>query len=435
MAYSESYYPRFHYGWSELKSLRTVRYQYIQAPRPELYDIVRDPMERTNIYGQNSSQAERFIQEMKRIEERSPVPADESKAPRQLDDDTVEKLKALGYVGGFTSSAKLGRSAGLADPKDKIPLYNKIKQAEGASADREYDEALKKLGEVIDEDPGIMEARQVRGQIYMELDRYEDAVGECRVALEIDPEYSAAIFTMAQAYRKLSKFEEAAAGFRRLIQLDPKDPKPYMNLGEISIDVGDFDAAIPHLEKAIAADPAHSAVAHNLLGSAYLEKKMLEPAEREILKSLEMRPQIPDAHYNLGLLYEEKADLRTAAEEYREEIEIHPAAYPAYFNLALLCAKTGDRQGEMENFKEAVKANPKFARGYLFLAKAYLDRNESFDEAIRLALKGLELEPEAESAPLGHYVLADIYNRLGRLSEYRAELEKGQALEARARKR
>jgi len=157
--------------------------------------------------------------------------------------------------------------------------------------------------------------------------------------------------------------------------------------------------------------------------------------EREIRKSLEMRPQIPDAHYNLGLLYEEKGDLRRAAEEYRKEIEIHPGAYPAYFNLALLCAKTGDRQGEFDNFKEAVKANPRFARGHLFLAKAYLDRNENFDEAIRLALKGLELEPEAESAPLGHYVLADIYNRLGRLSEYRAELEKGQALEARIKKR
>jgi arylsulfatase A-like enzyme/Tfp pilus assembly protein PilF len=435
MAYSESYYPRYHYGWSELKSLRTVRYQYIQAPRPELYDIVRDPMERTNIYGQNGPQAERFIKEMKRLQERSPVQGAEEKAPRQLDNDTLEKLRALGYVGGFTSRAKIDRSVGLSDPKDKIHLYNKLKQAEGASADREYDDALKKIGEVIDEDPGIMEARQVRGNIYMELDRPEEAIEECRAALEIDPEYGAAIFTMAQAYRKLKKPDEAAAGFRRLIQLDPKDPKPYVNLGEISLDIRDFDAAISHLEKAIAADPEHSAVAHNLLGSAYLEKKMLEPAEREIRRSLEMRPQIPDAHYNLGLLYEEKGDLQQAADEYRKEIEIHPAAYPAYFNLALVCAKTGDRQGEFEHFKEAVKANPQFARGYLFLAKAYLDRNENFDEAIRLALKGLELEPEAESAPLGHFVLADIYNRLGRLSEYRAELEKGQALEARTKKR
>lgn len=435
MAYSESYYPRFHYGWSELRSLQTARYQYIQAPRPELYDIVLDPLERTNIYGQNDSVVKRFVGGMKRIDELSPVPGHESKAPRKVDDDTLEKLKALGYVGGFTSSAKLSRSVGLADPKDKIHLYNKIKQAEGASADREYADALKDISEVIDEDPRIMEARQVRGEIYMELDRPEDAAEECRAALEIDPEYEAAIFTMAQAYRKLKKPEEAAAGFKRLIQIDPKDPKPYLNLGEISIDIRDFDAAISYLKKAIAADPQHSAVAHNLLGSAYLEKRIFEPAEREIRRSLEMRPQMPDAHYNLGLLHEENGDLQGAAQEYRKEIEINPAACLAHFNLALLCAKTGDRQGEIENFKEALQANPKFARGHLFLAKAYLDRNENFDEAIRLALRGLELDPEAESAPLGHYVLADIYNRLGRLSEYRAELEKGQALEARIRKR
>ena len=98
--------------------------------------------------------------------------------------------------------------------------------------------------------PGSWRPGRSGGNIYMELDRPEEAVEECRAALEIDPEYGAAIFTMAQAYRKLKKPDEAAAGFRRLIQLDPKDPKPHVNLGEISLDRRDFDAAISHLEKA-----------------------------------------------------------------------------------------------------------------------------------------------------------------------------------------
>jgi tetratricopeptide (TPR) repeat protein len=84
--------------------------------------------------------------------------------------------------------------------------------------------------------------------------------------------------------------------------------------------------------------------------------------------------------------------------------------------------------------QEAIKYNKKFARSYLFLAKAYLDLNENFDEAISLAKKGLELEPEAESAPLGHYILADIYNRLGRWADYSAEVEKGRALEQKLKK-
>jgi tetratricopeptide (TPR) repeat protein len=433
-AYSETYYPRYHYGWSELKSLRTTRYKFIQAPRPELYDLVMDPKERANIYGQDSSVDKRFERELQSLQEKMSAKGIENKGPQKLDDDAREKLMALGYIGGFTSRSKLAKSGALGDPKDKIILYNKIKQAEGASAEKEFDDALKLLDEVVAEDPGIMEARQVRANIYLELDRPEESIAECKEALKTDEEYEAAIFTMAQAYKKLKKYDEALAGYNRIMQLDPRDPKSYVNLGEIYCDIKDFDKAISYLEKGIAIDPEHSAIAHNLLGSAYLEKKMLDQAEKEITLSLEMRPRIPDAHYNLGLLYEGKGDIQRAIEEYKKEIEIHPAAYPAHFNLALVYAKLGRLGEEIEELKAAINANKKFARSYLFLAKAYLDQNENFDEAISLAKKGLELEPEAESAPLGHYVLADIYNRLGRMAEYAAEVEKGKTLEQKRKK-
>ena len=116
-------------------------------------------------------------------------------------------------------------------------------------------------------------------------------------------------------------------------------------------------------------------------------------------------------------------------EEYKKEIEIHPRAYPAHFNLALLYRKMGLLQDQVRELRKAIDSNKKYARAYLFLAKAYSDLNENYDEAINLAKKGLELDPEADSAPLGHYVLADIYNRLGRHEEYALELQKGRSLE------
>jgi superkiller protein 3 len=142
-----------------------------------------------------------------------------------------------------------------------------------------------------------------------------------------------------------------------------------------------------------------------------------------------MRPRIPDAHYNLGLLYEEKGDLNEAMEEYKKEIEIHPRAYPAHFNLALLYRKMGLLRDQVRELREAIDSNKKYARAYLFLAKAYCDLNENYDEAISLVKKGLELDPEADSAPLGHYILADIYNRLGRHEDYSSELKKGKLLD------
>ena len=48
-AYSESLYPR-RFGGSPLRALRAGRYKLIDAPRPELYDLDRDPFEQRNIY-------------------------------------------------------------------------------------------------------------------------------------------------------------------------------------------------------------------------------------------------------------------------------------------------------------------------------------------------------------------------------------------------
>ncbi|GAG93823.1 unnamed protein product, partial [marine sediment metagenome] len=213
------------------------------------------------------------------------------------------------------------------------------------------------------------------------------------------------------------------------IQIDPRDPKPHVNLGSIYINIKDFESAISHLQQAIAIDPEHSSLAHNLLGAAYLEKKMLVPAEKELHTALEMRPRIPDVHYNLGLLYEEKGDRESAIKEYKKEIEIHPHAYPAHFNLALLYGKMGMLREQVHKLQDAIDSNKKYAQAYLFLAKAYLDLNENYEEAIDLAKKGLKLDPEAESAPLGHYILADIYGRLGRQEDYNSELQKGRALQ------
>jgi arylsulfatase A-like enzyme/Tfp pilus assembly protein PilF len=433
-AYSESYYPRYHYGWSELKSLQNSRYKYIQAPRPELYDIVSDPNELTNIYRQEIRTGKQFEEKLNSLLEKMSAEGIEEKGPQKLDEEAMEKLMALGYVGGFTSQSKLSETGDLPDPKDKIHLFNKIKMAEGNFAQDKLDGALERITEVIEEDPLIKEARRVRARIFLKLNRIEEAIEECKKALEIDPEYEAAIFSLAHAYKRLKKYEEAIAGYERLMQLDPRDHKPAYNLGEIYMKMDDIDKAIFYLQKAIELEPERSSMAHNLLGSAYLEKKMLEQAEAEFNKALEMRLHIPDGHFNLALVYEERNELRQAIEEYKKEIELHPAAYPAHFNLAKLYVKMGNMQKGIEHFKEAIKHKKDFANGYLFLAKAYLDLGENFDEAILLSKTGLKLAPESEYAPLAHFILADIYNRLGQTDKYHEELRKGRQLQQKLEK-
>ena len=65
------------------------------------------------------------------------------------------------------------------------------------------------------------------------------------------------------------------------------------------------------------------------------------------------------------------------------------------------------------------------------MAKLYLDLQQNLEEAMALARKGIELNPRSEYAPLGHYIIADIYGRQGRAAEAAREAAVGRALESR----
>ena len=51
-----------------------------------------------------------------------------------------------------------------------------------------------------------------------------------------------------------------------------------------------------------------------------------------------------------------------------------------------------------------------------------------------MALKGLELNPRADIAPLGHFVLSDVFAREGRPADAAREAAEGRRLAGRASK-
>ena len=52
----ETLYPKINLGWAELRGIRTNQWKYIRAPRPELYDLNRDPLESKNVLAEHASE-------------------------------------------------------------------------------------------------------------------------------------------------------------------------------------------------------------------------------------------------------------------------------------------------------------------------------------------------------------------------------------------
>jgi arylsulfatase A-like enzyme/Tfp pilus assembly protein PilF len=431
-AYAESLYPLHHFGWSDLRLLRDGRYKLIAAPRPELYDLQTDPHESQNLFESRRALGDRMIGRLRELEagwaEGQPV----RPVATEIDPDARARLAALGYVGSFvTTAAPDENRTGLADPKDKIDVFNRLHTARDLSNEEgKFEEAVATVREVLAEDPTIINAWFMLGNLYVKENRQEEAIPCFQRVLALKPDYEMAIVNMANAYRHIGKEEEALVGYRRYLELDPRSAQVRYQTAQILIDRGELDEAAGMLRAALETEPKLAA-ARNALGVIALRTGDPRAAEREIRAAIDQRPDVRLAHFNLALLAEERGDLQTALAEYRREIELHPTSYKAQFNLGRLYERLGDRQAQADAFGRAIEINPYFSEGHIYLAKLYLDTGQRLDEAARLARRGIELNPRSTYAALGHYVLADVLNRQGRHREAEREAALGRAAEAR----
>jgi arylsulfatase A-like enzyme/Tfp pilus assembly protein PilF len=429
--YAEAMYPLHHYGWSDLRALRSGRYKLIDAPRPELFDLERDPGETTNIFEQRRSLGDRMVA-LLRQKEAAFEKVEAVQPETDVDPEVRARLAALGYVGSFVASASDPRTD-RADPKDKIDLFNLMGEARdiGNSADG-FDKGVALLRNVVTQDPNVIDAWFALGNMHFREAKYPQAIEYFRRVLELKPDYDIAVVNMAHAYRQIGNDEAAMAGYERYLQIDPKDAYVRYQIGEVFLERGDIARAEAVFNQALALDPK-VAQAKNALGVIAFKRGDAAAAERLAREAIALREDVRLARYNLALIAEERGDLRTAEREYLEELKIHPDSYKAAFNLSRLYERIGERSLRIDALKQSIDGNPNFAEGHLFLAKAYLDEGKDLAEAARLARKGLELNPTSEMAPLGHYVLADIYNRQGRAADAAREVALGRAAERRAR--
>ena len=428
-AYSETYWPRYHYGWSELKSLRKGQYKFIDAPKPELYDILEDPGEVNNLVNKKATLSHEMKRELEALIDRYSVEGIEEAGPKKIDNDSLVKLQALGYIGSFRASSKQ-KGEKLADPKDRVELYNEIKVAQFLVTEEKMDQAEKKIKDVLNKDPSVLEARYILGNIYSKQKKYDEAIEEYKKTLEVDPEYYESIFGIALAYKKSGKDDEAIIGFKRLIEIDPKDTKPLLHLGNIYEEQGKLDEAMRCLKSAVTIDP-EAPVFHNNLGAVYLKREMLDEAENEINAALSIERSIPliNAHFNMALLHEARGDFNLAIVEYKKEQETSPFNYKPDFNLGLLYAKAKEFDKAIKEFKSCIEKNEEYPKAYVFLAKAYMDSGKDLNEAAELARKGLNLNPDLKTTILAHFILADIYNRLGKHEESQKHVNEAKQLQ------
>lgn len=421
-AYSETYFPRYHFGWQHLRALRDGGYKYIEAPEPELYDLRSDPGETKNVFKAYSLRAEELRLTMERL---AGSEADGAPRREKLDPDTLQRLAALGYVGG---AIEVDPAAVLPDPKEKVRLFGMMNMAKNAAQDGRVEDAIAQMSRVLAEDPAIVDAHFTLGNWLRRLGRTDEAIAAFKQVLALKPDNELAVGNLAGIYRARGQVPAAIEGYRRALELDRRNPQTWYQLATLYLDDRRVAEAEATFREALQTNPEMGA-AYNSLGVIAFWRGEVAEAERLVRRGLSLEPELRTGRYNLAGILEARGEVGEAERLYREELATYPDHGKARFNLAQLLKHRGDRAAYLAELRAGIERAPEFGPCYWYLAREELGAGR-LAEAAELARRGLEAQPGSEVAPLGHYVLADVFTRQGQADRAQAEVAKAQKIEA-----
>lgn len=329
---AESWYPRLHFGWSELRSVRVGEWKFVAAPRPELYDLRVDPGESKNLATTRGSVAGRLAADLQEVVASFSHGTTEPAA--QPDAETVRRLQALGYVGAF---APVTAVEATADPKDHVDEYrqyrDRFNRALGLLGRGQPAQAATILRQLVKANVRAFEAHLYLGNAYFMQGRHDQAIGEYDVASQLNPSLSTPHFEAAKALTASGRFEQAAARAKQGLALDPASSYGHYTLGVVHQRAGEWTEAFVAFARAVELNGSDPRARANLAGAA-MRTGNLAVAQLQFEAMIELKHQVAPAHFNLGVIAARRGQQAEAARRYRLALEADPAFKPARDALA-----------------------------------------------------------------------------------------------------
>jgi choline-sulfatase len=331
IAYSESFYSFSSFGWSPLHALETNRYHYIEAPVPELYDVLVDPQEENNLAPQQKATVAVLQEKLQSLLRRDPFKPAENRSSG-LSPDALEKLSALGYVAYRSPVSPEALAAGLPDPKSKLWEFNSILEAEDALRAGDVAKGKSLLLQVREKNPQMYIVPFVLGETALGQKQWDDAATELRKCLELNPHFDQAMLGLARALIFQGKTDEAKQWARSAIEYNPQNYRAWYQLGYIDAQT-DPKAAADDYEKAVSIQGNFGPLRRDL-GMLYYRQGNYPDAARHLAKAAELGVDNDALLYNaLGISYSRTGKLQQAVKSYREALRVDPNLAQTHLNL------------------------------------------------------------------------------------------------------
>jgi len=256
--YLETLAGYYDFGWSPVVALVSDGYKYIELPKPELYDLKKDPYEFKNIVYQDTAKATSL--------KKSLLEYIEKKRPQLLQilnkgadpKDKIELVRPiiLGVAFRFDNVDAMLKfytdllSKDLDNKRYKLVVAGIYFSQQKLSIAKSY--AL----ELVEKDPDFNRAWELLGLIY-DIEKDNDkAIESYKKAISIFYDMPVSLNNLAWMYaQKGTNLTEALKYAQRANELVPNMPNFMDTLAEVNLKLGNKEKAVEILKKAVELDP------------------------------------------------------------------------------------------------------------------------------------------------------------------------------------
>ena len=248
--YMESLFGFEELGWAPLTGIVEGDMKFISLPRPELYDLRRDPREKENLHETRPDLARRLKERLASFV--SSHTEFQSETNRALTAEDIRQMQSLGYI-----SSSSGQPRNNRDPKDGIvrdaklnEFFKALEHVPGRDIEGDIDRFL--LDNGIDKSPALY-ARLWR--LYEKRKDRDKVIEILREAMSAFPEDVGSQMKLAQVYSVMKKYDLVISHAQQILERDPANPVAHILMGDAYTALRDFDEAQDNLEKALKLEP------------------------------------------------------------------------------------------------------------------------------------------------------------------------------------
>ncbi len=302
-SYEETMYPKFIMNWAALRGIHTTDWMYVRAPKPELYDLKNDPGELHNVIDAHPKEYRELDKQLKLLMGNNGA---DKVVSHKMDQQTMERLRSLGYLGGSTQQEINLDSTGI-DPKDQIDVLKLVHMAKDSPRD------------------AMPSSRRI--ELYKE-------------AIQKDPTNPSLYYDLGDEYQQTGQVDANLQLYLDALHRGVKGSMILPRLGQLYLAKGDARQAVAYYQAAVQMDPLDVTTRVGL-AAAYSANGQMAEAAAEFQRVIATEPSIP-AYNGLGLMAVKQHDFVTARKNFEHAVQLDPKDAASQLNLGVLCMQTRD---------------------------------------------------------------------------------------------